>query len=49
MASDPGNPSRSLEDIFAEYLARLYAGENPDFDELCASHPAAEPELRGFA
>ena len=44
--SNPDAPSAST--LFVRYLARLEAGEDVDFEALCAEHPDQADELRAY-
>ncbi len=46
MSPDPGNPSRSPEDLFAQFAVRVDAGEPVDFEQLCVAHTEAASRSR---
>ncbi|QDU89431.1 Serine/threonine-protein kinase PrkC [Pirellulimonas nuda] len=46
--TDGSGPETSLDEVLAEYLRRLDAGERPEPDTLIAAHPAFADQLRDY-
>ena len=42
----PPDPQPDAEELFADYLDQLEAGQSPDFVALCAEHPAQAARLQ---
>lgn len=42
------NSEPSAESIFAQYLERIEAGENPSFETICLEHPGQADDLRAM-
>ncbi len=43
-----GGPSERFNQVIAEYLSAVEAGEAPDRDELLAQHPELADDLKSF-
>ena len=45
-STEPSGSHRPAEEVFAEYVARLDAGEELEFEEFCVEHAEIEGSLR---